>query len=104
APFKLRKLIKNNNITHSIAFGDMANIFSALTYTKEFKIGSIHALKSVELNSDSFFTRFIKYAYRTIYKNLDKVVCISAAIKKDLLENCHYKFPENLQVIYNPHD
>lgn len=104
APFKLRKLIKNNNITHSIAFGDMANIFSALTYTKEFKIGSIHALKSVELNSHSFFTRLIKYTYRTIYKNLDKVVCISAAIKKDLLENCHYKFPENLQVIYNPHD
>ena len=104
APFKLRKIIKKNKITHSIAFGDMANIFSALTYTTEFKIGSIHALKSVELNSSSLFTKIIKWSYKSIYKNLNKVVCISAAIKTDLLENCDYKFPENLEIIYNPHD
>jgi glycosyltransferase involved in cell wall biosynthesis len=104
APLKIRKLIKKNKITHSIAFGDMANLISALTYTSEFKIGSIHALKSVELNSKTVFSYVIKCSYRSIYKNIDKVVCISNAIKKDLLENCHYKFPENLQVIYNPHD
>lgn len=104
APLKLRKLIKKNKITHSIAFGDMANIFSALTYTREFKIGSIHALKSVELNSNSLFTRLIIYSYKTVYKNLNKVVCISEAIQKDLLENCNYKFPKNLEIIYNPHD
>lgn len=104
APLKLRKIIKKNKITHSIAFGDMANMFSALTYTSEFKIGSIHALKSVELNSSSLFTQIIKWSYKSIYKNLNKVVCISAAIHKDLLENCDYKFPENLEIIYNPHD
>ncbi|WNH10247.1 glycosyltransferase [Thalassobellus suaedae] len=104
APFKLRRLIKKQHITHSIAFGDMANIFSALTNTSEFKIGSIHALKSVELNSHSMFTRIIKWSYKSIYKKLHKVVCISNAIKKDLIENCQYKFPENLEVIYNPHD
>ncbi|WP_158849965.1 glycosyltransferase [Algibacter sp. L1A34] len=103
-PLKLRQIIKKNDITHSIAFGDMANIFSALTYTSEFKVGSIHALKSVELNSTSFFTKITKTAYRTIYKKLNKVVCISTAIKKDLLLNCNYKFPKNLKVIYNPHD
>ncbi|WP_159020233.1 glycosyltransferase [Algibacter sp. L3A6] len=104
APFKLRKIIKKEKITYSIAFGDMANIFSSLTKTNDYKIGSIHALKSVELNSKSIFTKLIKTSYRTVYKNLDKVVCISAAIKKDLITNCNYKFRENLEVIYNPHD
>lgn len=104
SPYKLRKIIKKNNITHSIAFGDMANIFSSLTYTSEYKIGSIHALKSVELNSDSLFTKVIKWSYKSIYRNLNKVVCISSAIKTDLIENCGYSFIENLEVIYNPHD
>lgn len=103
-PFVLRKIIKTQNITHSIAFGDMANISSALTFTKEYKIGSIHALKSIELNSNSVFTKLIRISYRTLYKRLQKVVCISVAIKKDLIENCRYKFPENLKVIYNPHN
>ncbi|MCL5127857.1 glycosyltransferase [Algibacter sp. L4_22] len=104
APLKLRKIIKKERISHSIAFGDMANIFSSLTKTDEFKIGSIHALKSVELNSKSIFTKIIKKSYRSIYKNLDKVVCISKAIKKDLIDNCNYKFYNHLEVIYNPHD
>ena len=104
APFKIRQLIKQNNITHSIAFGDMANIFSSLTYTSEYKIASIHALKSVELKNKSIFNSLIKLSYKTIYKNLNKVVCISHAIKEDIIEKCTYKPIKNLEVIYNPHD
>ena len=104
APFKIRQLIKQNNITHSIAFGDMANIFSSLTYTSEYKIASIHALKSVELKNKSIFNSLIKLSYKTIYKNLNKVVCISHAIKEDIIEKCTYKPIKNLDVIYNPHD
>jgi len=103
-PLKLRKIIHKEKITHSISFGDMANIYSALTYTKDRKIGSIHALKSVELNAGSVFNTLIKYSYRTVYKNLHKVVCISSAIKKDLLDKCNYKFINNLEIIYNPHN
>jgi glycosyltransferase involved in cell wall biosynthesis len=32
------------------------------------------------------------------------VVCISNAIKIDLVTNCNFKFKEKLQVIYNPHN
>lgn len=103
-PFILRKIIKQNQITHSIAFGDMANVFSSLTFTKEFKIASIHALKSVEFTSKSFLNSVFKKAFQTSYRYFDKVVCISEAIQKDLLEKCNYKFPKNLQVIYNPHN
>src|SRR5690606_37643501 len=48
APSMIKKIIKREQITHSISFGDMANFFSSLSGTKEFKIGSIHALKSIE--------------------------------------------------------
>lgn len=103
APFIIRKIIKTHKITHSIAFGDMCNLFSSLSFTNEFKIGSIHALKSVELKSRTFFNRISKLGYKTSYRHLDKVVCISKAIKEDLLSNCGYKF-SNLEIIYNPHN
>ena len=81
----------------------MANIFSSLTFTKEFKIGSIHALKSVELKNVTFFNKITRLGYKTSYKNLNKLVCISKDIKEDLIKNCDYKF-SNMEVIYNPHD
>ena len=103
-PFLIRKIVKQNNISHSISFGDMANVFSSLSFTSEFKIASIHALKSVEFVTKSFLNTIFKLAFKTSYYFFDKVVCISQAIKKDLLENCGYKFKNNLQVIYNPHN
>ncbi len=102
-PFLLRKIIKQNNITHSIAFGDMANVFSSLTFTKEFKIASIHALKSVEFISKSFLNTIFKMAFKTSYRKFKKVVCISQAIQDDLIDKCGYRF-KNLEVIYNPHN
>ena len=101
---KLKKIIKDHSITHSIAFGDMANIFSSLTKTNEFKIASIHALKSVELMNESLFNKIVRWSYKTTYKHFNKVVCISQSIKEDLTTKCGYKFPHNLEVIYNPHD
>ncbi|MDO5971128.1 glycosyltransferase [Flavivirga aquimarina] len=103
-PIKIRRIIKTHNITHSISFGDLTNIFSALTYTNEKKIGSIHALKSVELSNNSIFSKLTRLSYKTSYRKFDKMVSISHAIKKDLIENCGYKFESNLKVIYNPHD
>ena len=103
APFRIRKLIKKFKITHSIAFGDMANFFSSLSFSKEFKIGSIHALKSVELQNPTFFNKITKIGYKSSYKYLNKLVCISKAIKEDIIENCGYKF-SNLRIIYNPHN
>lgn len=103
-PFLLRKIIKQNRVTHSISFGDMANIFSSLTFTEEFKVASIHALKSVEFQAKSFLNRIFKLGFKTSYCFFDKVVSISAAIQRDLLEQCGYRFPKNLEVIYNPHD
>ncbi|MCM5663417.1 glycosyltransferase [Galbibacter mesophilus] len=102
--FKLRSLIKKHKITHSISFGALPNIFSSLTFTKDCKIASIHALKSVELSNPSTLSKLTKLAYTSSYKNLDKVVCISNAIKKDLIENCNFKFEDKLEVIYNPHN
>lgn len=104
APLSIRKIIKKEKITHSIAFGDMANVFSSLTFTNEYKIGSIHALKSVEFKNNTILNRIFKKCYRTTYKNLNKLVCISHAIKDDLIKNCGYKFISNLEIIYNPHD
>lgn len=104
APFAIRQIIKQNSIDYSIAFGDMANVFSSLSFSREFKIASIHALKSVELTNNNFLNKFFKLAYKSSYYFLDKVVCISEAIKKDLITNCNFNFPEKLKVIYNPHD
>lgn len=102
-PYSIKKIVRKYKVTHSIAFGDMANLFSSLSFTKEYKIGSIHALKSVELKNKTFFNRIFRFSYKSSYKFLDKVVCISKAIKEDLLSNCKYKF-SNLEIIYNPHN
>ena len=104
APLKIRGLIKKHNITHSIAFGDPPNLYSSLTFTNEYKIGSIHALKSVELSNNSKLSKLTRFGFKHTYKKLDKLVCISKAIKEDLVKKCDYKFEENLKVIYNPHD
>ncbi|HEU0136119.1 MAG TPA: glycosyltransferase [Flavobacterium sp.] len=104
APFRIAAIIRKHQITHSISFGDMSNVFSSLTMTKEFKIASIHALKSAEFTNQNYLNKIFKGAYKTSYKFFDKVVCISEAIKIDLLQNCGFQFPEKLQVIYNPHN
>ncbi len=104
APSRLRKLILKNNITHSITFGDPPNLYSSLTFTKEFKIGSIHALKSVELSNNSMLSKLTRFGFKYTYKRFDKLVCISKAIKEDLINKCDYKHSHNLEVIYNPHD
>lgn len=104
APLKLRKIIVKNKITHSISFGEPANVFTSLTFTKEFKIGSIHALKSVELSNNSRLSRLTRFGFKYTYKKLDKLVCISHGIKKDLINNCDYRYLQNLEVIYNPHN
>ncbi len=103
-PFKYRRIIKKEKITDSIGYGDMCNLFSSLSFTKENKIASIHALKSIELIRRTLLNRVYEWAYRNTYRNFQKVVCISEAIKDDLLKNCGYAFPYNLKVIYNPHD
>jgi glycosyltransferase involved in cell wall biosynthesis len=103
-PIRLRMIIKKHKITHSIAFGDPANLYSSITLTNEYKIGSIHALKSVELSNDSNLSKLTRFGLKYTYKKLNKLVCISKSIKEDLIEKCHYKHKNNLQVIYNPHD
>ena len=103
-PFLIHNIKKKHKISHSISFGDMANVFSSLSFTNEFKIASIHALKSVEFVNKSFLNTVFKLSFKTSYYFFDKVVCISYAIKKDLIENCGYKFSKNLAVIYNPHN
>lgn len=104
SPYNLRKIIKKHNFTHTLGFGDMPNIFSSLTFTKEYKIVSLHALKSVELSNNSFLSKLSRISYRSSYYNLDKVVCISNAIKTDLINNCNFPFKDKLTVIYNPHN
>lgn len=104
SPFIIRRMIKTNRITHSIGFGDVANLFSSLTLTGEMKIVSLHGLKSVEFKNNSLLNRLSKIAFKTSFALTDKVVCISQAIKEDLIENFKFKFPNKLKVIYNPHD
>jgi glycosyltransferase involved in cell wall biosynthesis len=103
-PFYINRIVKKNKITHSISFGDMANVFSSLSVTKEYKIGSIHSYKSIEFLNKSFLSKIFKFSYRSIYYFFDKVVCISEAVKLDLINNCHFKFVNKLEVIYNPHN
>ncbi|ULC58273.1 glycosyltransferase [Flaviramulus sp. BrNp1-15] len=104
APKLIRTIIKKEKISHSIAFGDMANLFSSLTFTKEFKIASIHALKSVEFSNKSLFNSIFKLSYKSSYKYIDKVVCISKDIKQDLIDKCGFRFKNKLEIIYNPHN
>lgn len=104
APWRLRQILKKNRFDYSLGFGDMANIFSSLTFTKEYKIVSIHSTKSREFTQTTFLNRLSKISYKTSYCFLDKVVCISQAIKKDLIQNCGFAFPKKLVVIYNPHN
>lgn len=103
-PFSIARAIRAYGITHSIALGDMGNLFSSLSPSREFKVASIHSLKSVELASNGVLNRIFQLAYRTTYRRFDRVVCISRTIRNDLLENCGYRFPDNLEVVYNPHD
>ena len=104
APRRIRGIVKKYGITHSIAFGDMANVFSSLSFTNEFKVASIHSFKSIEFRHPDFLGKLFKLAYRTSYRYFGKVVCFSNTIRVDLIENCQFGFPEKLEVIYNPHD
>lgn len=103
-PFSIASAVRAHGITHSIAMGDMGNLFSSLSPSHEFKVASIHSLKSVELAGGGGLNRIFGLAYRTTYRRFDRVVCISRAIRNDLLDNCGYRFPDNLEVVYNPHD
>lgn len=103
-PFSIARTVRAHGITHSIALGDMGNLFSSLSPSREFKVASLHSLKSVELASGGILNAIFRLAYRTTYRRFDRVVCISRAIRKDLLQKCGYRFPDNLDVIYNPHD
>jgi glycosyltransferase involved in cell wall biosynthesis len=103
-PFLIHKIIKKNKISHSISFGDMTNFFSSLSFTKEYKIGSIHSFKSIEFKEQNFLNKFFKLAYKSSYFFFDKVVCISEAVRLDLIENCGFIYQKKIQVIYNPHD
>ena len=103
-PFLIRQIIKKNKITHSISFGDMANVFSSLSFSKEFKVASIHSFKSIEFKEKNFLNKIFKLAYKTTYFFFNKVVCISEAVKSDLIINCGFKFQNKLKVLYNPHD
>jgi glycosyltransferase involved in cell wall biosynthesis len=103
-PVRLRRIIKCREITHTITFGDVTNIFSALTFTNEFKVASIHSLKSAELKSRTGLALVSELAYRRLYGAFNRVVCISKDIAEDLVRNCGFRFPDKLDVIYNPHD
>lgn len=103
-PFSIASAVRAHGITHSIAMGDMGNLFSSLSPSREFKVASIHSLKSVELAGGGGLNRIFGLAYRTTYRRFDRVVSISRTIRNDLLENCGYRFPHNLDVVYNPHD
>jgi glycosyltransferase involved in cell wall biosynthesis len=103
-PFSIARIVRKHRISHSIAFGDMANLFSSLSWSREFKVASIHSLKSVELSIRTLLNRIFRLAYRSSYARFSRVVCISCAIQEDLLTRCGYAFARNLQVIYNPHD
>lgn len=103
-PFSIASAVRAHGITHSIAMGDMGNLFSSLSPSREFKVASIHSLKSAELAGGGGLKRIFGLAYRTTYRRFDRVVCISRAIRNDLQDNCGYRFPDNLEVVYNPHD
>ncbi len=103
-PFLLYKIVKKYNITHSISFGDMANVFSSISFSKEFKVASIHSYKSIEFKEKNFLNKIFKLAYKTTYFYFDKVVCISETVKQDLIKKCGFKFKNKLQVLYNPHN
>lgn len=103
-PFSIASAVRAHGITHSIAMGDMGNLFSSLSPSREFRVASIHSLKSVELAGGGGLNRIFGLAYGTTYRRFDRVVCISRAIRNDLLDNCGYRFPDNLEVVYNPHD
>jgi glycosyltransferase involved in cell wall biosynthesis len=103
-PWSIARTVRAHGITHSIAMGDMGNLFSSLSPSREFKVASIHSLKSAELASGGILNGVFRLAYRSTYCRFDRMVCISRAIRSDLLEKCGYRFPKRLEVIYNPHD
>lgn len=103
-PFSIARVVRAHGITYSIALGDMANLFSSLGPSREFKVASIHSLKSVELAGGGLLNRIFRLAYRSTYRRFARVVAISRTIRNDLLDNCGYRFADNLEVVYNPHD
>src|SRR5690606_3430578 len=70
------KIVRLHRLTHSIALGDMGNLFMSLSPTSEFKVASLHSLKSAELASSGLLNRVFSLAYRTSYRRFDRVVCI----------------------------
>ncbi len=93
--YKIRKIKKENNITHCISFGTIPNFINSITRTNEQIIISIRNYLSVaERNKKR------KMQYNVAIKLCDKIVAVSKQVEQDQINKYNVK-PEKICTIPN---
>lgn len=101
---KLRKLNKLFKPDIIISNGDFCNTLAGMIFLREKKIGTVHSIKSIEIQNQGFYGKFCLFGIKYLYHKFSKIVCISEGIKQDLLKNFKNIPDEKIEVIYNYHD
>lgn len=95
AVLRFRKIIKAENPDYIISFGVPANIINILSSKKTI------------LRIDTFLSylpgNIYKFLIKIFYNKSSKIICVSKASAKDLIDNFRIK-EEKVKVIYNPLD
>lgn len=86
------------NIDITISMGEMATLLNGLSLDNGKKIGSIHGEKV------KYTDRIVKIISNISFKRINKILCVSEAIREQTLEIIGKNFKDKLKVIYNPHD
>lgn len=98
---KLKKLFKPDII---VSNGDFCNTLAGIVFFREKKIGTVHSIKSIEIQNQGLYGKFCLFGIRYLYHKFSRIVCISEGVKQDLLENFKNIPAERIEVIYNCHD
>ncbi|WP_330111441.1 glycosyltransferase [Cetobacterium somerae] len=89
---------KKYKIDLTISIGEMATLLNGLSLDMGKKIGSIHGEKV------KYRDKITKIISDISFKRLNRILCISEAIKEETLEILGQEFKKKVKVIYNPHD
>ncbi|WP_324042759.1 glycosyltransferase [Aeromonas caviae] len=99
----LRSLVKENEISIVISFGERCNFLTMLASLKCKKILTIHSQISIENKAKGIYGYLSDFAARYLYKSADRIIAVSNVVANDLRLNYHIPLSK-IKTIYNGHD
>lgn len=99
----LRSLVKENEISIVISFGERCNFLTMLASLKCKKILTIHSQISIENKAKGIYGYLSDFVARYLYKSADRIIAVSNVVANDLRLNYHIPLSK-IKTIYNGHN